>query len=493
MPGTTPTYVSSQSPTTTNAPSHDDVSERPSSSPSSILSLRPSSSPSLSSTVYPSSAPTPSDIGPPANASLWVQIGDIDRESAQDSFGLSIAVSEDAQTIAVGSPTDDNANGNKAGSVKIFRYASGEYRQLGDTIILTDGNSLDQLGQSVALSSNGNTCIVGAKLFDGRNGANSGVAKVFTLSSNEEWLQKGASIEGTAAKDNAGSSVAISDDGDIVAVGASLNDNANGNSAGHVRLFRYIRNDNSWVQLGRTLIGESVGDGFGSAVAMSGDGRTIGIGGPLNDKSRGEGQGYYYGHARVFRLSNNDEWIQLGDDIDGDDSLDLFGSQVSLSSDGNIIGIGKSDGTNNAVTVFQLEDNQWSMLGDPIDGWTVSLSNNGKTVAVGSYQNVGQIRILNYADEKWVQIGDTLLGEAVNSNFGRSVAISGDGQVVVGGSPGLGQSGSVRVFHNNIDGSSGWLKSGRPYFRPVPSSATLSKITWTMQALVFVSAVICVL
>ena len=54
----------------------------------------------------------------------------------------------------------------------------------------------------------------------------------------------GADIDGEAADDNSGTSVSMSVDGQIVAIGASLND-GNGDESGHVRVYRECRR---WVR-----------------------------------------------------------------------------------------------------------------------------------------------------------------------------------------------------------------------------------------------------
>ena len=53
------------------------------------------------------------------------------------------------------------------------------------------------------------------------------------------WSQIGADIDGETASDQSGRSVSINAAGDIVAIGAFLND-ANGTDAGHVRVYTFI-------------------------------------------------------------------------------------------------------------------------------------------------------------------------------------------------------------------------------------------------------------
>merc|ERR1712070_1087454 len=105
----------------------------------------------------------------------------------------------------------------------------------------------------------------------------------------------GDDIDGEAAYDESGYSVAMSSDGLTIAIGAYVND-GNGSDSGHVRVYRY--ESNIWNQVGDDIDGEAAGDLSGSSVAMSSDGLTIAIGADYND-----GNGSSSGHVRVFELT----------------------------------------------------------------------------------------------------------------------------------------------------------------------------------------------
>jgi len=107
--------------------------------------------------------------------------------------------------------------------------------------------------------------------------------------------QVGADIDGEAAGDNSGRSVAMSGDGSRIAIGAPYNDGTDGNGSytGHVRIYTLI--SGTWTQTGLDIDGEAAGDLSGISVAMSGDGSRIAIGTPYN-----EGTGSNAGHVRVY-------------------------------------------------------------------------------------------------------------------------------------------------------------------------------------------------
>jgi hypothetical protein len=150
-----------------------------------------------------------------------------------------------------------------------------------------------------------------------------------------------------------------------------------------------------WSQVGSDIGGVADGDSFGQSVSVSSDGKIVAIGATGND-----GNGQNSGHVRVFEYKDN-QWTQLGSDIEGEKYTDQSGCSVSLSSDGSIVAIGafQNDGTSAAaihanqghVRVYQFITNDWVKLGSDIDGAsngdkfgnTVSLSSDGKIVAIG--------------------------------------------------------------------------------------------------------------
>jgi hypothetical protein len=84
------------------------------------------------------------------------------------------------------------------------------------------------------------------------------------------WNQAGQDIDGEAANDNSGLSVAMSAARDRVAIGGYLND-GNGSASGHVRIYNW--NGLTWNQAGQDLDGEAAGDHSGISIAIlaSGD------------------------------------------------------------------------------------------------------------------------------------------------------------------------------------------------------------------------------
>ena len=116
--------------------------------------------------------------------------------------------------------------------------------------------------------------------------------------SSNTWQKVGQDINGVSAHDQFGHAIDISGDGNYVVGGGRQNDNSSGQDAGHVRAFS--REDNTWSQVGRDIVGESPGDFFGRSVSLSSDGSILAAGGIWNDDN-----GPDSGHVKVYQLCQN--------------------------------------------------------------------------------------------------------------------------------------------------------------------------------------------
>ena len=329
------------------------------------------------------------------SAGVWTQVGaDIDGEAAGDYFGYSVALSSDGTILAVGASLNDGTTGSNAGHVRVYNYSGGAWTQLGGDI---DSEAAgDNFGYSVALSSDGSRLAVGATGNDNNFNINVGHVRVFDWDENQStWTQVGTDIDGEASGDRFGWSVALSSDGSRLAVGGLYND-ANGSNAGHVRVFDLV--EGAWTQVGTDIDGEAAGDDFGGSVALSSDGIRLAVGGRGND-----GNGADAGHVRVFDWDENQStWTQVGDDIDSEAAGDNFGWSVALSSNGTRLAAGGyvNDGGGTwagHVRVFDLVGSTWTQVGADKDGeaafdyfgWSVALSSDGSRLAVGAPYNDG--------------------------------------------------------------------------------------------------------
>jgi len=297
--------------------------------------------------------------------------------------------------------------------------------------------------------------------------------------SSAQWTQMGPDIDGEAAGDLSGNSVALSSDGARLAVGARSNDNLSGVGAGQVRVFDWDAALEGWVQLGLDIDGEAAQDHSGYSVALSSSGPRVAVGAPGNDDG-----GTSAGHVRVFEWVGS-SWVQLGSDLDGDAAYDNFGGCVDLSSDGSRLAVGALGNDGNGfdsglVRIFEWDggSSSWVQLGQDIRGeadfdWSgasVALSADGSRVAVGAPENdgngsnSGHVRVFEWVvgSSSWIQLGSDIDGEAVDDHSG-TVALSSDGgRLAVGAwaNDGAGNdAGHVRVFEWDV-GTSSWILLG---------------------------------
>ncbi len=96
-----------------------------------------------------------------------------------------------------------------------------------------------------------------------------------------------------------------------------------------------------WRQRGFDIDGEAANDNSGYSVSLSSDGTTLAIGAPYNDASGNLLTNA--GHVRVYFWDTTvtpNKWTKRGLDIDGEAVDDWSGYSVSLSSDGTTLAIG---------------------------------------------------------------------------------------------------------------------------------------------------------
>ena len=215
-----------------------------------------------------------------SNTNKWQQLGqDLFGRAASDSFGQGLALSDDGLTLVVTS--------EDAGYAMVFEYDSNSnaWVQVGN--VMERESADDKFGSSVDISACGCIVVIG--------GSFPGLRMFRYTSGVGEWVQVGATIFGE--DDSLGDAVAISDDGNIAAAGGYRNDGAFGTESGHVRVFQFDGTD--WNQLGQDVDGEASFDFSGGSVALSGDGVVLAAGVKLN-----KGGGESAGHVRVYRFND---------------------------------------------------------------------------------------------------------------------------------------------------------------------------------------------
>ena len=278
-------------------------------------------------------------------SNAWTQLGQTITGTGTN--GYSVSLSSDGLTVAMGS-YNDNANGTESGSVSIFKYANSTWTKLGQTIAGEAPG--DWSGVSVGLSSDGTIVAIGAMHNNGVTGSQSGQARVYKYA-NSTWTQLGQDIDGEAAADMSGWSIAINDDGTVIAIGAPRNTTGVTTYNGQVRVYKYA--NSTWTKLGQDIDGRAIWALSGNAVSLSSDGYTVAIGASYANGLGGE---TYRGYACVYKY-NGTTWTMIGSYIEGQAANDQFGTSISINSDGSIVAIGTpyNTGNNGRVQVYKVQ------------------------------------------------------------------------------------------------------------------------------------------
>ena len=322
------------------------------------------------------------------NGKIWSQQGPrlVGSDAAGDALqGTSVAISADGNTAIIGGPRDRFA-GTFGGAAWVFTRTAGVWNQQGLKLVGNDAVGAAQQGSSIALSSDGNTAIVGGPYDNGSNGA----AWIFTRAG-DTWTQQGSKLVGLLSSDlsQQGFSVALSGDGNTAIIGGP-----SGADQGAAWIF--TRTDGVWTQQSPKLIGiGGVSESgstvrYGTAVALSYDGNTAIVGGP-NDSSEQSEKGAVWVYVRTDGV-----WSQQGPKFSGtsENHGGREGTAVSLSADGNtaVVG-GYLDQPEGAIWVFTRSLDVWSqqgsklvgtgaaiMFGSPSQGRAVAISGDATTI-----------------------------------------------------------------------------------------------------------------
>ena len=394
----------------------------------------------------------------------WVQLGDdLDAQGEGDLFGTSVCMAQNGLTVAVGAPSGELSSPN-SGYVRVLEYQTqtSTWEQLGQAI---EGQEGERIGSACSMSSDGTTLAVFS--------SSRRLVRVYGLGQVGLWWVLWGQLGSTIDSVSGAFPLALSEDGLTMVTG--------GDGFSRTRVFAY--NSTEWEQVGQLISGETTGERAGSAVAISGDGQTIAIGAPNND-----GAGLNAGHVRVYYYSTAlSRWTQLAQDMDIDGGIDgdAFGSSLAMSKDGRTIAVGApfhdsivdplADHNLGKVLVYHFSEAtfEWLQLGQTIEGSnpgdrlgeSVALSSDGRTLAVASRlfdnivgTNVGLVRVLVYVPQTltWVHRGLDLVGEGQLDESGSAVAMSGDGLSIAIGAPkndndGRRDAGHARVYQWNHD------------------------------------------
>ncbi len=276
------------------------------------------------------------------SGAIWTQgqeLVDPSEETSEGHFGRSVALSPDGHTALIGGPADKGGHG----AAWVFTQSGASWSQQGSKLTGEGGVGEGHFGGSVALSSDGDTAVIGGP----GDSAYKGAGWVF-VRSGSSWSQQGPKL--TAADEQGaghlGGSVALSADGQSALFGGR----ADGGGLGAAWVF--TRSGAIWSQQGAKLTGaEELGFGeFGYSVALSADGETAVIGAPRDNSLDGA--------VRLFTRSGS-TWLAQPEQLAGAGALGnaWSGASVATSADAKtvLVGAPRDDGRVGAAWAFAYQ------------------------------------------------------------------------------------------------------------------------------------------
>jgi hypothetical protein len=394
-----------------------------------------------------------------------------------DEFGWSVSLDADGNTLAVGARNEksgivgnegDNTSfgdlGTGAGAVYVFTSDGATWTQ--KDYVKSNNPEFgpgfgNQFGQSVSLNADGDMLAVGARFEDGDATGiggivldlvtDSGAVYIFNLEVDDTWTQNTyIKASNTSASDAFGQVVSLGTraNGDVIlAVGAfheaSGASGIDGNQsddtvtdAGAVYAFTRdvgtgVWSQNNYIKASNT----GISDRFGITLDLSTDGNTLAVGSYREDGIASDsGAVYVFSH-------NGTDWSQQGSLIKASnaESSDEFGRSVSLSANGDTLAVGAHFEDSNTTGIAGAENNEsasesgavytytrsgsnWSQqtyvkasntdAGDAF-GWSVSLTADGNTLAVGA----------KLEDSKATGVGGTVTGTQTDNSTSEAGAV----------------------------------------------------------------------
>ena len=318
---------------------------------------------------------------------VWTRSGSVWTQQSQKLIGLglgtaqqgvSAALSSDGNTALVGGSSDNGS----IGAAWVWTRNQGAWTQQ-FKLIASNYIGFPRLGLSVSLSADGNTAIVGGP-FDSNS---SGAAWIWTRSG-AQWIQQ-TKLVGTAgaAQAEQGFAVALSADGNTAITGAP------NVAPGAVWIWRKV--DGVWTQSAKLVGTGGVGLVWqGYSVALNADGTTAIVGAPADNS--------FMGAAWIFTRSG-ETWTQQSAKLVAPAATEPVqqGHSVAISADGNtaIVGGFGDKGTAGAAWIWKRDGNTWSVqspklvgsnaIGSAHQGFSVSLSADGNTAMSGGYLDFG--------------------------------------------------------------------------------------------------------
>ena len=321
--------------------------------------------------------------------------------------------------------------GTTQGTVYIVFYNGNEWIP-----ITTEQSVGTQLGYGVAISGDGNRVVISDTM------ANvNGEAYVWKYDESNGWEQEQTLLPTDTAtlSGKFGNKVAINEDGTVCVVGDVAGKTSQSAPAvGTATVFRYTGGTWNEEELLAASDRDTNGAQFASDVAISDDGDVVVVSDQGNENN-------LVGAAYIFRYTNgvwNEEKI-----LAGFPTSENFGRSVAINGKGDVVVIGDNDyEIEGRAFVYRYLDGDWT-LEQPLFanstedyglefGQSIGINFEGDIVAVGdfNYQGGGSVHIFRYYDNEWNEELPVLLpldDDYFREYVGWDIAMNGDGSILL--------------------------------------------------------------
>lgn len=222
--------------------------------------------------------------------------------------------------------------------------------------------SANEFGSAIALSSDGNTMAIGAPRYSTPTTDIGGVYIYIRTTYNPvSWSYQAGPLQGSGSTGGAymGATVSLSHDGNTLAIGGPENNSGEG------AIWIFVRSGTSWSEQAGPLIGTdaSGNPNIGYSLSLSGDGNTVAFSGPFQTTGLDTDRGAFWIYSRINTSWSEDVGPVGFVDASGDARI---GESLSLSKDGNTLVVGARGfpiGTNvNCFAIFTKDNNSWKQM-----------------------------------------------------------------------------------------------------------------------------------
>ncbi len=336
--------------------------------------------------------------------------------------GIALGISSDGNTIVVSAPGTSYSTGKDVGAAYVFtKPATGwvDTSSFAAELIASDRGDDAHFGESVGLSSDGNTIVVGSEISKAYVFVNPGSGWTAGCSGTPCALTESTQLISSLVNDSLSFTASISGDGNTVAVGG-------GDDA-----FLFLKPAAGWSSASpiyetNVLHGAS---GFARALSLSADGNILAGGSFLAQIGTNAEQG----EVEVF--ATKDQWQSVSSSqLTASDGVanDQLGSAVAISADGSTIVAGSQTSSYSFVKPgadwgTEMEASKLVGSDGPQGlGRSVGISADASTIIAGAF---GAAYVYARPTTGWTSsspLKETAKLSGTDTTFAAAVAISGD-------------------------------------------------------------------